>query len=50
MLVLKFVVAQPKRSARSASADALPALKQALNDTEPGVSAKAAWAISEIEG
>jgi HEAT repeat protein/Zn-dependent protease with chaperone function len=33
-----------------ASADALPALKQALNDREPGVSAKAAWAISEIEG
>ena len=33
-----------------ASADALPSLKQALNDTEPTVSAKAAWAISEIEG
>lgn len=33
-----------------ASADALPTLKQALNDTEPSVSAKAAWAISEIEG
>lgn len=33
-----------------ASADALPALRQALNDREPGVSAKAAWAISEIEG
>jgi len=33
-----------------ASADALPSLKQALNDTEPSVSAKAAWAISEIEG
>ena len=32
------------------SADALPALKQALNDRESGVSAKAAWAISEIEG
>jgi len=32
------------------SADALPALKQALNDREPGVNAKAAWAISEIEG
>lgn len=32
------------------SAAALPALKQALNDSEPGVSAKAAWAISEIEG
>jgi HEAT repeat protein len=33
-----------------ASADALPALRQALNDREPRVSAKAAWAISEIEG
>ena len=33
-----------------ANADALPALKQALNDTEPSVTAKAAWAISEIEG
>ena len=33
-----------------ASAGALPSLKQALNDTEPSVSAKAAWAISEIEG
>lgn len=33
-----------------ASADALPSLKQALNDTEPSVSSKAAWAISEIEG
>jgi len=32
------------------SSDALPALRQALNDREPGVSAKAAWAISEIEG
>ena len=32
------------------SAEALPSLKQALNDREPGVSAKAAWAISEIEG
>ena len=32
------------------SAQALPALKQALQDSEPGVSAKAAWAISEIEG
>ncbi|HEU4836630.1 MAG TPA: M56 family metallopeptidase [Pyrinomonadaceae bacterium] len=32
------------------SADALPTLKQALNDREPSVSAKAAWAISEIEG
>ena len=32
------------------SADALPTLKQALNDKEPSVSAKVAWAISEIEG
>jgi len=32
------------------SADALPALRQALNDSEAGVKAKAAWAISEIEG
>lgn len=33
-----------------ASTAALPSLKQALNDAEPSVSAKAAWAISEIEG
>lgn len=33
-----------------ASVDALASLKQALNDAEPAVSAKAAWAISEIEG
>jgi hypothetical protein len=32
------------------SADALPTLKQALNDKEPSVNAKAAWVISEIEG
>jgi beta-lactamase regulating signal transducer with metallopeptidase domain len=32
------------------SSEALPSLRQALNDREPGVSAKAAWAISEIEG
>jgi HEAT repeat protein/beta-lactamase regulating signal transducer with metallopeptidase domain len=32
------------------SAEALPSLKQALNDAEAGVSAKAAWAIAEIEG
>jgi beta-lactamase regulating signal transducer with metallopeptidase domain len=32
------------------SAEAVPSLKQALNDAEAGVSAKAAWAISEIEG
>ena len=33
-----------------ASAEALPSLKQALNDAETSVSTKAAWAISEIEG
>lgn len=32
------------------SAEALPALRQALQDSAAGVSAKAAWAISEIEG
>ncbi|HEX6716400.1 MAG TPA: M56 family metallopeptidase [Pyrinomonadaceae bacterium] len=32
------------------SAEALPALRQALNDSGAGVSSKAAWAISEIEG
>ena len=32
------------------SAGALPALRQALSDRESGVSTKAAWAISEIEG
>jgi|SRR5215213_237766 len=32
------------------SAEALPTLKQALNDREPGVSTAAAWAISETEG
>jgi HEAT repeat protein/beta-lactamase regulating signal transducer with metallopeptidase domain len=32
------------------SSDALPALRQALNDREPAVNAKVAWAISEIEG
>ena len=32
------------------SANALPALKQAVNDADATVSAKAAWAISEIEG
>jgi HEAT repeat protein len=31
------------------SVEALPYLKQALNDAEAGVSAKAAWAIAEIE-
>ena len=33
-----------------ASSEALPSLKQALNDSETSVSTKAAWAISEIEG
>jgi len=33
-----------------ASAQAIPTLKQALNDPDTNVSAKAAWAISEIEG
>lgn len=32
------------------SSEALPALKQALNDHESSVSTKAAWAIEEIEG
>lgn len=32
------------------SAEALPSLKQALNDPETSVSTKAAWAIAEIEG
>ena len=33
-----------------ANAQAIPTLKQALNDPDTSVSAKAAWAISEIEG
>ena len=32
------------------SSEAVPFLKQALNDSEGRVSTKAAWAISEIEG
>ncbi|HEU5131188.1 MAG TPA: HEAT repeat domain-containing protein, partial [Pyrinomonadaceae bacterium] len=32
------------------SSDALPTLKQTLNDSAPAVNAKVAWAISEIEG
>ncbi len=32
------------------SSEALPSLKQALNDRETSVSTKAAWAIEEIEG
>jgi beta-lactamase regulating signal transducer with metallopeptidase domain len=33
-----------------ANVAAIPSLKQALNDADSSVSAKAAWAISEIEG
>ena len=33
-----------------ANVAAIPSLKQALNDVDSSVSAKAAWAISEIEG
>ena len=33
-----------------ASAEALPSLRQALNDADPGVGVKVAWAIAEIEG
>lgn len=33
-----------------ASAEALPSLRQALNDADPTVSGKVAWAIAEIEG
>ena len=32
------------------SAEALPFLRQAVNDSEAGVSAKVHWAIAEIEG
>ena len=32
------------------SAEALPFLRQAANDSEASVSAKAHWAIAEIEG
>ena len=54
-VLLSDVRAEVRRGAAEAlgeisSADALPTLKQALNDKEPSVSAKAAWAISEIEG
>jgi HEAT repeat protein/beta-lactamase regulating signal transducer with metallopeptidase domain len=53
--LLSDVRAEVRRGAAEAlgeisSAEALPTLKQALNDKEPSVSAKAAWAISEIEG
>lgn len=54
-VLLSDVRAEVRRGAAEAlgeisSAEALPSLKQALNDAEPTVSAKAAWAISEIEG
>ena len=54
-VLLSDIRAEVRRGAAEAlgeisSADALPTLKQALNDKEPSVSAKAAWAISEIEG
>ena len=54
-VLLADVRAEVRRGAAEAlgeisSADALPSLKQALNDTDTSVSAKAAWAISEIEG
>jgi HEAT repeat protein len=54
-VLLSDVRAEVRRGAAEAlgeisSAEALPTLKQALNDKEPSVSAKAAWAISEIEG
>ncbi|HEX6648061.1 MAG TPA: M56 family metallopeptidase, partial [Pyrinomonadaceae bacterium] len=54
-VLLTDVSAEVRRGAADAlgeisSAGALPSLKQALNDSEASVSAKAAWAISEIEG
>lgn len=54
-VLLSDVRSEVRRAAAEAlgeisSAEALPSLKQALNDTETSVSAKAAWAISEIEG
>ena len=54
-VLLSDVRAEVRRGAAEAlgeisSAEALPSLKQALNDAEASVSAKAAWAISEIEG
>ena len=54
-VLLSDVRAEVRRGAAEAlgeisSAEALPSLKQALNDAESSVSAKAAWAISEIEG
>jgi HEAT repeat protein len=54
-VLLADVRAEVRRGAAEAlgeinNAEALPSLKQALNDAETSVSAKAAWAISEIEG
>ena len=54
-VLLSDVRAEVRRGAAEAlgeiaSAEALPSLKQALNDAETSVSAKAAWAIAEIEG
>ena len=54
-VLLSDVRVEVRRSAAEAlgeirSAEALPYLKQALNDAEARVSAKAAWAIEEIEG
>ena len=54
-VLLADVRAEVRRGAAEAlgeinNAEALPSLKQALNDAEASVSAKAAWAISEIEG
>ena len=54
-VLLTDVRAEVRRAAAEAlgeisSAEALPSLKQALNDSETSVSAKAAWAIAEIEG
>jgi len=54
-VLLSDVRAEVRRAAAEAlgeinNAEALPSLKQALNDTESSVSAKAAWAIAEIEG
>ena len=54
-VLLSDAQAEVRRSAAEAlgeiaSAEALPSLKQALNDAETSVSAKAAWAIAEIEG
>jgi hypothetical protein len=54
-VLLSDVRAEVRRGAAEAlgeirSVEALPALKQALNDRESAVSTKAAWAIEEIEG